>query len=92
MKEKLTHDVALKEAASWLRKIERLKADTVFNLGLAANTLEKAIGKSDKKQSGEGLPVEGDGVDFLQTQVFVENYGRKGTVGFIELSLFKGPL
>lgn len=81
-----------REAALWLRKLEQLKADSIFKLGLAADTLEQASGKSSDVKIADAFAVDGDGTDFLQTQVRIDRTGRNGPLGFIEVSLFKGPL
>ncbi len=83
---------AFKEAVPLLRKLHKLKADSIFDLGLAANTLEKAILQPNTPTFDEQFPVEGDGTDFLQTQVKIDSAGRNGKAGFIEISLLKGPL
>ncbi len=83
---------AFKEAVPLLRKLKQLKADSVFDFGLAASTLEKAILQSNGLTFDEQFPVEGDGTDFLQTQVKIDSAGRNGKAGFIEISLLKGPL
>jgi len=92
LKAGMSKSAAFKEAVLLLRKLQQLKADSVFNLGLAANTLEKAILQPTDLSFDEQFPVEGDGTDFLQTQVKVDSAGRIGKAGFIEISLLKGPL
>ena len=92
LKAGMSKSAAFKEAVPLLRKLQQLKADSVFDLGLAASTLEKAILQPNDLAFGEQFPVEGDGTDFLQTQVKIDSAGRNDKVGFIEVSLLKGPL
>jgi len=36
--------------------------------------------------------VEGDGTDFLQAQVQVDAAGQESGAGFVQITLFRGPL
>ncbi len=85
----------LSKSAEVLRLMARSDPNVVFDLKKAAATLEA------KARSGETLNfdhppflVEGDGTDFLQTQVVVKSGGRmKGkSGGYVEVQLMKGPL
>jgi hypothetical protein len=78
-------------AAELLRQLGRMKADPGFDLALAAATLEQAS-RGAPLEFEQELPVAGDGTDFLQSQVKVDNAGRKSKVGFVQVTLFKGPL
>ncbi len=81
-----------KEAADLLQKLTTLKVDSAFDLGLAAATLETALMKQPRTELHDTLAVVGDGEEFLQTQIRIDAAGRKRKIGFIEISLFKGPL
>ena len=73
----------------------RSNPNIVFDLDKAANTLEaKVINNKGLSFAHEPYPVEGDGIDFLQTQVFIKSGGTlKGKpIGYVEFELMKGPL
>jgi len=79
-------------AAELLRQLGHLKSDPGFDLALAAATLEKASRSAQPLAFELELPVAGDGTDFLQSQVKLDNAGRKAASGFVQITLFKGPL
>lgn len=79
-------------AAKLLRRLRSLDVDSVHNLVLAAETLEAAVRRREASSFGQPFPVEGDGTDFLQTQVQIDRSGWRNGAGFVELSLFMGPL
>jgi hypothetical protein len=81
-----------KEASALLRQAENLKGTSVFDFGLAAHTVEAVQEIPSDFEFHTEYPVEGDGTDFLQTQVRIDAAGRIGKTGFIEVSLSKGPL
>jgi hypothetical protein len=79
-------------AATLLRGLKQLKENSGFDLALAARALETAARKNPRIEFEEQLAVEGDGADFLQAQVQVDAAGQKSGIGFIQVSLFRGPL
>src|SRR5476649_284281 len=78
-------------AAASLRRLQQLKETSGFNLALAAGALDAAVKRNPKIDFGEEIPVEGDGVDFLQAQVQVDAAGWESGVGHIQITLFRGP-
>jgi hypothetical protein len=83
---------AYKTAAALLRRIGQLKEESGFDLIRAAGTLEAAVRRNPGVNFEEPFAVEGDGIDFLQAQVQVDALSRKGGIGFLQVSLFRGPL
>jgi hypothetical protein len=86
-------DVFMKTAKT-LRKLEGYNPNIVFDLGKAAETLDKAV-KEGKDISFEAwYPVEGDGLYFFQTRVVVKGGGplEKEEGSYVEFELLKGPL
>ena len=79
-------------AATLLRGLKTLKENSGFDLALAAAALEAAARNNPKIAFEEQLAVAGDGVDFLQAQVQVDGAGQKSGIGFIQVSLLRGPL
>jgi hypothetical protein len=80
------------KAVSALKLLASLEARSMFNLELAAQTLTNRLEKPLKPQLGEQFPVEGDGVDSLQTRVTVKRGGvLSNERGFVEVDLLKGP-
>lgn len=79
-------------AATLLRRLQQLNEKSGFDLALAAKTLETAARRNSAIEFEEQLAVEGDGTDFLQTQVQVDAAGEVSGKGFVQISLFKGPL
>lgn len=82
-----------KVAAHALRTLAASEPDIVFDLKLAARTLEIKVSNSIELKLDDPYPVEGDGTDFLQSHVAVKASGKtdKG-VGFVVVELSKGPL
>ncbi|WP_147373948.1 hypothetical protein [Massilia cavernae] len=79
-------------AAGVLQRMHKLKAQSPYDLVLAAKTLIDASRRRSHPDFGESLPVDGDGIDFLQTQIQIDKAGLSHGFGFVEFSLFKGPL
>lgn|GEM_PF-2004162 len=77
-------------AANLLRQLRQLKDTSGFDLALAANTLSAAAKGNPAFE--EPLAVEGDGADFLQAQVQVDATGQESGAGFVQITLFRGPL
>jgi hypothetical protein len=92
MKNGVSNEAAYREVYLILRKLVRLKADSVFDLRLAAITLEKSLRKKQAPELSEELSVDGDGTDFLQTVITINRAERKGNLGLLEFSFAKGPL
>lgn len=79
-------------AAGLLRHLGKLNAQSPYDLILAAETLEAAVRLRKAGGFEQPFPVEGDGIDFLQTQVQINSAGWRNGAGVVEFSLFKGPL
>jgi len=92
LKSSTSKEAAFRDAIAQLRNLKQLNADSIFDLSLAANTLEKAITNPSSVEFDQEFPVAGDGTDFLQTQVKVDKAERHAQNGSIEITLFKGPL
>jgi hypothetical protein len=84
-----------RESANALKKVSESNPNVMFDFQKAAMTLESKI-KEGSELSFDHLPfpVDGDGVEFLQTQVVVKNGGllKEKKVGFVDFELMKGPL
>lgn len=79
-------------AATLLRRLQQMKVSSGFNLALAAGALDVVARSNSEIEFGEAFAVEGDGTDFLQAQVQLDEVGRKPGNEFIQISLFRGPL
>lgn len=79
-------------AAELLRRLGKLNAQSPYDLALAAQTLEAAVRLHKADGFERPFPVEGDGIDFLQTQVQINSAGWRDGAGVLEFSLFNGPL
>lgn len=86
-------DVFMK-AAKTLRKLEGYNPNVVFDLGKAAETLDKVAKEGKNISLKAWYPVEGDGLYFFQTRVVVKGGGplEKGEGSYVEFELLKGPL
>jgi hypothetical protein len=79
-------------AARVLRQLRLLKDSSGFDLLLAANTLEAAAKRTPVTAFEEPLAIEGDGIEFLQAQVQIDAVGQESGMGFVQITLFRGPL
>jgi len=82
--------LTMEEAEKALQRLTHLKAHCPFSLQKAAMTFHRATktGTTAGGPEGDGIPVQGDGADFLQTKVKISSRGQ----GFFEVELSKGPL
>ncbi|RII28433.1 MAG: hypothetical protein CXR31_00680 [Geobacter sp.] len=82
------------EAAKALRMLQSLGASVVFDLTKTAEMLEKLVKEPGKLSLDSEIPVEGDGIDFLQTQVILKGGGllQGQAGGYVVFDLVKGPL
>jgi hypothetical protein len=83
---------AYRAAAAWLRRLAVLEPALGFDFVLAAKKLERMPGAKRDLAFDEDIRVDGDGTDFLQTQVAVVSASRDDQVGTLRIRLFKGPL
>jgi len=79
---------AYRAAAAWLRRIDALEPRLSYDFALAARTLELALAANPGVAVEDEFRVEGDGIDFLQTQVAIDAASR----GKLRIHLYKGPL
>jgi hypothetical protein len=83
---------AERAGAKVLRTFQKWGADCPFDLEAAARLLNRSKGdkapETQRSDIEEGLPVPGDGTDFLQTRVSIAAHGQ----GYVEVQLMKGPL
>lgn len=79
-------------AAGFLRTLAALRPDTSSDLGLAAATLDAQANAPANPVLGQELTVDGDGAAPLQGQVKVDAAGRRNRAGFVQVTLFRGPL
>lgn len=86
--------LAYEQAAALLGRLQALRParDFDFDLGLARKTLLSAAGRKRPPGLGEEFHVRGDGVPPLEAVLQVEAAGRRGASGFVEVTLFRGPL
>jgi len=92
LREGTSKKCAFIDAIASLRLLHKFKADSVFDFPLAIKTLEKALQNDAALEFEQEFPVEGDGIDFLQTRVKIDAAGRDSDHGFIEITFLKGPL
>ena len=83
---------AYERAAAWLLRLKELHGDIPFDLDLAARALRQQYRKNHTPVFGTEVPVVGDGTDFLQTHILVEQPEGIRKAGTLQFSLFKGPL
>lgn len=83
---------AYQSAAGLLRQLGRLKGEFVFDLQLAAATLDQTSRDSRPLELEQEIPFGGDGSGLLQTQVKIDSAGRNAKSGFVQVTLFLGPL
>jgi hypothetical protein len=83
---------AYRAAAAWLRRLAALEPEIGFDFALAAKKLERMPAAKRDLGYDEDIHVDGDGTDFLQTQVAVVSAARDGRGGTLCIRLFKGPL
>ena len=88
----LSARAAYERAAVWLLRLKELHGDTPFDLDLAARALRQHYQKNRTPVFGTEIPVVGDGTEFLQTQVQVEQPEENRKTGTLQFSLSKGPL
>ena len=86
-------DVFIKTAKT-LRKLEGYNPNIIFDLGKAAETLDKVVKEGKDISFRAWYPVEGDGLYFFQTRVVVKGGGplEEEEGSYVEFELFKGPL
>ena len=86
--------LAYEQAAALLGRLRALRParDFDFDLGLARKTLLEAARRKRPPALGEELRVRGDGVAPLEAVLQVEAAGRRGAGGFVDVTLFRGPL
>jgi hypothetical protein len=83
---------AYEGVASWLLRLKRLRGENLFNLDLAARTLRQHCQKYRTPAFGTELPVVGDGTEFLQARIQVEQPEKRSKAGTLQFSLSRGPL
>jgi hypothetical protein len=79
-------------AAGFLRTLAALRADTASDPGLAAATLDAQARAPADPVLGREIAVDGDGEAPLRGQVKVDAAGRRNRAGFVQVTLFRGPL
>lgn len=84
--------LAYQNAVSLLRQLKDARPDITFDLELASRTLLKEAGSRRGTRLGRELAVRGDGVSPLQAVIVVGAAGREKSSGFLEVTLFRGPL
>lgn len=89
-----TYSVALayKTAASLLQKLKDLHPQSGFDLDKASATLLKEVEQKQNPELDEELTVDGDGVPPLEAGIKIDSAGRQGSSGYLELTMFRGPL
>ena len=86
--------LAYEQAAALLGRLQALRPARGFDfdLRLARKTLLAAAGRKRPPGLGEEFHVRGDGVPPLEAVLQVEAAGRRGKGGFVDVTLFRGPL
>lgn len=79
-------------AAAYLRTLAALRPETSNDFGAAAATLDARASAAPTPAFGEELAVDGDGAPPIQGRVKVDAAGRQGKSGYVQVTLFKGPL
>lgn len=84
--------LAYETAVSLLRKLKEARPDSSFDFELASRTLLKQAGSKRGARLKRELAVQGDGVPPLQAVILIDAAGRETSFGFLEVTLFRGPL
>jgi hypothetical protein len=79
-------------AAGFLRTLAALQPNTASPPDLAAATLDAQARAPAAPVLGHEFAVDGDGVDPLQGGVVIDAAGRRKRAGFVQVTLFRGPL
>lgn len=79
-------------AADQLRQLDRLKGEPGFDLKLATATLVKFSSSGKPLTYEQEIPLDGAASDLMPTKVKVDSAGRKAGAGFVQVTLFLGPL
>lgn len=90
--EKYSRAIAYKTAASLLQKLKDSRQESGFDLDLASETLLKEAGRRQVPKLNQELRIQGDGVAPLQGGIQIDSAGRNRSFGYLEVTLFRGPL
>jgi hypothetical protein len=89
---KYTDSMAYETAASLLQKLKDSRPELNFDLNLASETLLKEARQKRVPKLNQEFSIPGDGSPPLQAMVQIDSAGRHGSFGYLEVTLFRGPL
>jgi hypothetical protein len=89
---KYTDSMAYETAASLLQKLKASRPEFNFDLNLASLTLLKEARRKRVPKLSQEFSVPGDGIPPLQAIVQIDSAGRDRSFGYLEVTLFRGPL
>lgn len=89
---KYSDTLAYQNAASLLRKLKDSRPEINFDLELASQTLLKEAGRKRVPKLNQEFRIQGDGVSPLQAVIQIDAAGRGRSFGYLEVTLFRGPL
>jgi len=87
-----TDAMAYETAASLLRTLNNARPEVGFDLGLASETLLAEARRKRTPKLDHELSIQGDGVPPLQARIVIDAAGRARSLGYLEVTLFRGPL
>jgi hypothetical protein len=87
-----TDAMAYETAASLLKKLKDARPELPFDLDLASARIAKEARRKRVPGLNQEFVVDGDGVPPLQATVVIDAAGRGRTSGYVEVTLFRGPL
>jgi hypothetical protein len=91
-REKYTDGVAYQTAASLLQALKKSRPQLDFDLDLASRTLAQQINRKRVPKLDQEFSIQGDGIPPLQARILIDAAGRAGSSGYVEITLFRGPL
>lgn len=84
--------LAYRTAASLLQQLNALRPESGFELDMASKTLLRVTTRRPMPMLDKQFAVRGDGVAPLEAVVVVNAAGRRKSFGYLEVTLFRGPL
>jgi hypothetical protein len=91
-REKYTDAVAHQIAASLLQALRQYRPELNFDLDLASKTLLQEINRDPMPKLEQEFPIQGDGIPPIQARLLINAAGRDGSFGYLEITMFRGPL
>lgn len=89
---KYSDSMAYESAAGLLQELKKARPELNFDLDLASNTLRTEVKRNRASKLNHELSIQGDGVPPLQAMILLDAAGREKSIGFLQVTLFRGPL